>query len=578
MRKDTQLSLLGLFLALAGGLLAMVIQTSGGQVKVQDLRFNGPGGSVMSALLYVPATATAKTPAPAILAVHGYINSRETQDAFAIEFARRGYVVLALDQTGHGYSDPPAFANGFGGPAGLSYLRGLDIVDKTNIGLEGHSMGGWTILAAAATMPDAYQSMVLEGSSTGAPFAAEGTPVWPRNLAVVFSKMDEFSPLMWAVPRGADAPTSPKLQTVFASGGTIEVGKVYGSTADGSARVLYQPWTSHPGDHISNEAVGHAISWFGSTLKGGKAIAESDQVWVWKEIGTFAGFIGMVLFLLGLGSNLLQLKTFAPLVRPMPEPKTLSGAGWWLGAALAMALPIVTYFAFFKLGALIPASWLFPQTITTQIVTWAVLNGLISLVLFLLWHALSNKKAGGTAASYGLSGGPALVAKDLLLAVCVVAGVWALLGAVDYFFKTDFRLWILALKPLSAPQLAIALRYVLPLFGFFLVSAVVLHGQMRLVGPKPVVRYLANAMLLAGGFAVFLVIQYVPLLAGGTLFSPDEPLNVIVAIQFLPLLIVVSLVSTWFFEKTGRVWTGAFINAMFVTWYIVAGQATQFPL
>ena len=267
----------------------------------------------------MPSTASPKTPAPAILAVHGYINSRETQDGFAIEFARRGYVVLALDQTGHGYSDPPAFANGFGGPAGLSYLRGLDIVDKNNIGLEGHSMGGWTILAAAATMPDAYQSMVLEGSSTGAPFAADGTATWPRNLAVVFSKMDEFSTLMWAVPRGADAPTSPKMQSVFGSGGTIEVGKVYGSTADGSARVLYQPWTTHPGDHISNEAIGDSLQWFGKTLKGGNALPDSDQVWGWKEFGNFAGFVGMIFFLLGLGSNLLSLKTFAPLVRAAPD-------------------------------------------------------------------------------------------------------------------------------------------------------------------------------------------------------------------------------------------------------------------
>ena len=144
--------------------------------QIHDVRFKGAKGNTMSALLYIPPNATAQTPAPGILAVHGYINSRETQDGFAIEFARRGYVVLALDQTGHGYSDPPAFANGFGGPDGLAHLRSLDIVDKTNIGLEGHSMGGWTVLAAATAMPNDYKSMVLEGSSTGKPFAADGTP------------------------------------------------------------------------------------------------------------------------------------------------------------------------------------------------------------------------------------------------------------------------------------------------------------------------------------------------------------------------------------------------------------------
>jgi pimeloyl-ACP methyl ester carboxylesterase len=163
MRGRWSLAIAGLILILAGGLLAHFTQTAGG-IRIEDVRFKGAAGNTMSALLYIPPNATAQTPAPGILAVHGYINSRETQDGFAIEFARRGYVVLALDQTGHGYSDPPSFANGFGGPDGLAHLRSLDIVDKNNIGLEGHSMGGWTVLAAAATMPNDYKSMVLEGS------------------------------------------------------------------------------------------------------------------------------------------------------------------------------------------------------------------------------------------------------------------------------------------------------------------------------------------------------------------------------------------------------------------------------
>ena len=148
MRGRWSLAIVGVVLILAGGLLAHLTQTSGG-IRIEDVRFKGAKGNTMSALLYIPANATPQIRAPGILAVHGYINSRETQDGFAIEFARRGYVVLALDQTGHGYSDPPAFANGFGGPDGLAYLRSLDFVDKTNIGLEGHSMGGWTVLAAA---------------------------------------------------------------------------------------------------------------------------------------------------------------------------------------------------------------------------------------------------------------------------------------------------------------------------------------------------------------------------------------------------------------------------------------------
>jgi pimeloyl-ACP methyl ester carboxylesterase len=260
------LAIAGLILIVAGGLLAHMTQTSDG-IRVEDLRFRGAEGNTMSALLYIPPNATARTPAPGILAVHGYINSRETQDGFAIEFARRGYVVL--DQTGHGYSDPPAFAHGFGGSDGLAHLRSLDIVDKDNIGLEGHSMGGWAILAAASAMPNDYKSMVLEGSSTGKPFAADGTPNWPRNLALVFAQYEEFSTLMWGVDRARDVTLSPKLQALFGVQGPVEPGKVYGDIEKGTARVLYTPAMTHPAEHISRQAIGYGLDWFARTLEGG---------------------------------------------------------------------------------------------------------------------------------------------------------------------------------------------------------------------------------------------------------------------------------------------------------------------
>jgi len=114
--KPRNTLILALLMILAGDVLAWAVQTSGGQTQVRDVRWVGSTGTGMSGLPYIPAGVTASNPAPGILAVHGYINSRETQDGFAIEFARRGFVVLAIDQTGHGYSDPPAFRNGFGGP------------------------------------------------------------------------------------------------------------------------------------------------------------------------------------------------------------------------------------------------------------------------------------------------------------------------------------------------------------------------------------------------------------------------------------------------------------------------------
>jgi len=60
------------------------------------------------------------------------------------------------------------------------------------------------------------------------------------------------------------------------------------------------------------------------------------------------------------------------------------------------------------------------------------------------------------------------------------------------------------------------------------------------------------------------------------LITPAEPLNTIVMIQFVPMLLIVAIISTYTYRRTASYLPGAFINALFVSWYIVAGQATQF--
>lgn len=576
---------LALLLILVGGLLAWNAQTAGGTIQIREVHFAGTNGTMMSGLLYIPDGVTAENPAPGILAVHGYINSRETQAGFAIEFARRGYVVLALDQTGHGYSDPPAFSNGFGGPDGLKYLRSLDFVDPENIGMEGHSMGGWAILAAAAVYPDDYKALVLEGSSTGAPFAQEGTADWPRNLALVYSEWDEFSELMWGVELPKQMVETDKLKTLFGTDETVEVGTLYGSIDEGTARRLYMPRGTHPNDHISTEAIGNALEWMQMTLEGGSDLPPSDQVWHWKEIGSFLGFIGFVLFLFPTGALLLRTEFFRELVSPVPALKGASGLNWWIAAALTVVIPALTFFWLQNNGtSWFPASAFWPQTITTGIMAWAVGNGLIALILFAGWHYWMNRKAEATLENYGVTWEGRFnwmkIVKALLLAICIIVPGYLLLLLAGAVFKIDFRLWVLALKPMSPLHFQIFLAYLIPFAFFFLVSSTVLNGQLRRLradgSPMSLGWTMAlNGVLLALGIFLMLLLQYIPLMTGSPL-PLREPLLTIVAFQFVPLLFIVGLLETYFFHKTGRIYVGAFVCALFVTWYIVAGQAIQY--
>jgi pimeloyl-ACP methyl ester carboxylesterase len=549
--------LIGLAMILIGVAVAALVERSGG-VSVSDVRFQGADGTTFSALVYRPASATPEHPAPGILAVHGYINTRETQSPFAIEFARRGYVVVALDQRGHGYSGGAATTKGFGGPEGLTYLRSLPFVDKDNIGLEGHSMGGWTVLAAAAVMPDAYKAMVLEGSSTGKPFAKAGTPDWPRNVEVVYSRFDEFAPLMWLAPRAADIGQTVKLKTLFGTPDTVEPGRTYGDIAAGAARRLTQPFATHPGDHLSTEAVADAADWFGTTLKGGTPRARGDQVWWWKEIGTGVALLGIGALMLGLFDFLLGLPSFAALRHAPDVEKQPRGARWWTLWLLTAFVPALTFYLLPGLSFLKPSA-LLPQGITNTLMIWAVVNILLSLLFGWL---LKGKPASGPT-HWGAAILMALIVVGVLYGVTVLAGL----------VQVDSRFWVVALKPFSARQAIAALSYVIPFTLFVLVA---FRGLTALASGSSRGHYRWAAGALASGFLVLTGVQYLVLFATGALPVPFEALNAIVAIQFVPLLAGLGVLAVYTWRRTGSFVPGGLIGGLFVTWYMVAGTATHF--
>jgi len=566
------LSALGVFLIVAGSTLASRIQTADG-VRIEDIRFAGTGGTEMSALLYVPANATDKSPASGVLAVHGLVNSREMQDGFAIEFARRGYVVLALDQTGHGYSAPPAFANQWGGPDGLKYLRSLSFVDKNNIGLEGHSLGGAAVLSAALAYPHGYRSLILIGSTTAPP--AAGSASFPHNAAYILGRYDEFTPLMWgsmqfAKPSPAadtllakDVTTTPKLKLDFGIKSDVAVGTLYGAVEDGTARQLYLPAVTHPGEHISTETIGDAADWFARTLKGGTPRPASDQIWYWKELGTLLGFAGFVSLLLGAFDLLLGLSFFKSLVHP-PEPvRETHDRQWWAALVLGGLLPGVAFLPLMILGGyLLPASPVFAQTFTNQVMTWALGTLLLS---FAALYFFRKKQA-----AFSTSWLPSLA---IGLATMGIGYISLLL--VDAFFQVDFRFWVVALKLMSPWQFKSFLFYLIPFGLYFFFTLRGLQSDLAVRRQGWFVHYSATKIAMCGGVALLLIAEYLPMATSDHLLIRADPLHAIMAFQFVPILAIVALISTFTYRRTNSYAPGAVISTLFVTWYVVAGTATM---
>jgi dienelactone hydrolase len=555
--------ILGLALILGGSLLAHEIETSGG-VTLKDVRFAGEGGLTQSALIYVPATATAAHPAPAVLASHGYINTREMQSPFAIELARRGFVVMAMDMVGHGYSQGAVKlgpGQDLGGPAALRYLQSLPYVDKANIGLEGHSMGGVPVSSAAASQPQGYRAMVLAGSTPG--FLGAAAPARINDLAVIFGQFDEFAPLMWGEPKGSMVDQSKKLAKVFGVEGPVLVGKIYGSVADGSARVLENPPVTHPWEHFSRAGVGGAVDWFQKTLKGeANPMAPEDQIWLWKDIGTGIGFIGFVCLLIGTFEVLMTTPVFASLNQPTQPVAERRGWKWWLAFVLTAAIPALTFYPLRKVGVLFFPMRLFPQSIQNQLIVWALANAAITLVI-----------------SLALRGGKPVFNPNWLksagIAAATVAVGYLSLVAVDAVFKVDYRFWVLGLKPLDGRHALMAIPYFVLWAVFFLVALRALAANLAVKGEGFMVQAGAWKLAMSLGFLVMLVVQYSTLFRTGLLFTPDEPLNTIVAIQFVPLLAVIGAIAAVTYRRTNSYVPGALICALLLSWYVTAGTATH---
>lgn len=547
-------------IAIVGGLSFSAHIQAGPGVTVEAVHFRGKSGAAMRALLFRPASATASHPAPAILAIHGYLNSAEMQGNFATEFARRGYVVLAPDQRGHGASDPPTFADGFGAPDALAYLRALPFVDRDNVGLEGHSMGGWSVLAAAASNPDGYRALILEGSSVGAPFAPPGTATFPRNLLVVYGTRDEFGGFMWGPEAPVHTGTTQKIMMTFATTGPVQPGRLYGDIATGDARLLLTPHVVHAWLHESAAGIGPAIDWFARTLKGGSPLPASDQIWPWREGGAAMALIALpvlIVGVMGVGAALLRL---SPSQAPAAASATSASADGRFGALVGLSLvPAALYLPVTMLSeATIGQNALLRQTYSNQFAFWALVSaGLAALAIRL-----------GKRPAAPLHGGW----RSAAVALPAVATAFLLVTLGDALGHVDPSWWFVAARPLTLARCRDFLIY-LPFFLVFAVASLRALDTVRPLDQGSTLRAMGVAMAtLSGGFVLFLAIQYGMLAARGTLLAPAEGLRTIMAIGFVPMFATVAAFGVMSRRWTGSVQTGGLAAGLFVTWILTATQ------
>jgi hypothetical protein len=135
------------------------------RVSVSNITYEVRGAE-LSLELYKPTNVDSTKKLPCMILAHGGSESLPATSMLAWEFAKRGFVVLNVSAYSAALSEQPAInddgtceKNYFrGGTQGyydaLQYARSISYVDKTRIGMWGHSAGYYCVSAAVAADGD----------------------------------------------------------------------------------------------------------------------------------------------------------------------------------------------------------------------------------------------------------------------------------------------------------------------------------------------------------------------------------------------------------------------------------------
>jgi pimeloyl-ACP methyl ester carboxylesterase len=566
--------------------LASRIERGFGKVDVSEITIQDPSGVELVAKLYRPISATDSDPKPAILALHGFQNDKETESAFAIEFSRRGFVVLALDQFGHGHTGTPQDSEDptLGGNAAYAYLKTLSYVDAENLAVMGHSMGAGTTLAVGAANPD-HKALNPKCGNTGTPDL--------NNVLLTQARFEEFAGFREGEYRTEGLTTNPNRLEGFGLTGEAEWDVTYGSFEDGSARMQTLVNTVHPGVTHNNKAVTQSLLWMQQALKGGEADADwipaEKHIFLWKEMLTFAALLGSVTALIPLTNVLVSTPLFAAVAQPLPTNYIAPHKQWrkmaWSNTLISgITFPILAAVGGFALGMALPQ---LNMLIANGVMVWYLGNVIIYLILFALWRKKMKKEQTEISmADLSMNTTWEILGKTVLLAALLLGFLYLLVVISETLFLTEFRFLWPFMRTFTPERFTKFWVYLIPAVLFFLLNGgMFLFGQARqkeyeTSAVTQVIWWLKNCF--AGIFGLFLLwaFQYVPFLflglpAGFELIGLDLLSGMIPLLLFvyIPEFIILFFFLTWFYRRTGKPYLGAFVIAVLATWFMTAGTA-----
>lgn len=602
--KKRALLLVSLLLCLISMVGAWVLQIDFGNITVKDVRTVGPNGKILAGTLYVPDTATAETPAPAVINIHGWWKTREAEQSLSLELARRGYVVFNIDMSGHGDTEiwDDDVSRGDDVYGALKMLENIVYVDSSRIGATGHSSGGSAIDAAFTTAQEAggvnFVSMLFVGKD---PTYRDADGNYYNKYGAIdvggiasqyddwyYNNADENGEWRNA-PRDFLSTEYAKAFVGFgdpsAVSGNVVSGQYYIQEVDGKtvSRVIYNPVQIHSWNVLSPTVVGQAIEYFENTIPAPAPLSSSNQIGFLRECFTAVGIVGFFMFVVCFCTAMLSTPSFASLgsaEAAVPAP-TLSGkAKWWFwGGLIASAL-----FGFFTLRPIgeffyVKLTVVFPCELPAILGVWGAVSALFTGILLILNYHLYGKKNGFSLQETGIIPKKGTMRKTIVLALIVVVVAYNIVFLDHYLFKSDFRFWALAIRAFTSDRIRLILVYIVPFLVFYIVNSIAVNCfNYTTIGGKEWTNLAVLSIFNAMPCIIYIVIQYTAFVTTGySMWHLTEVEQAIPGWSYalIPVLMIAPIISRKIYKATKNPYLGGLINGIIMGVICISGATVN---
>lgn len=598
MKKETK-STVGIFIILiilftAAEILGHLCMASFGTVRVSNVWIENDNDLMVRGKLFVPEGASEKNPVPGVVYLHGYQNNRETSEPYAVELSRRGIAVLTIDTLGRGNSDnqfsedEPGFDETYGGRESFKYLCALPFVDPSRCGMGGHSLGGE--MSYTAALDDPNVSVIV---FSGFAYDLQADADTPKNMLMIFGKYDEYRqrmtgtrdfPAQWMV--------SPQTKAAIPFDNPV-FDETYGSFADGSARRVHMTNTKHVGECFDKRALAEAVDWFIAAFGVDADISSDRQIWKIKELCSLIAMLAAVfsvipLAMLLLNSSFFKVVSGSPGTAYVCSRKDFRRAVTLNGIMELLFLPLILVIFGFHVYV-VPIDKAFPMMMVNGIVFWFIVINAVGFIFFRRWmKKAGTQRAEINSAELGLSieSNDKIqirrhIVRAFLLAAVLFGYLYLLEAGMEKILLMDFRYKFPYASDLTPFRVLMFLEYFVLFLAGYLQFNIFLQGQLKTSDRggrlrTSVINSLRNILIILVPLLIIMAVQYIPLYTTG--FVPfvgpgGSMIGFVINLEHMcVLLIMMIFISTFMYNHTGTIYTGAFVNAMIVAWMFTSSS------